>query len=89
MQYILTNEELTRLEQKGMDLEGKHRAMVQDLCSRVACCERVKYKYGDEEREEVWGCIRIEGSGHYGHVDYCTHCPVQEQCPCPHKEYGK
>ena len=100
MQFILTSQELAKLEQTDLELRERHKDMVQDLCKRVACSEKVKYKYGDQVREHVWGCILVANScpvykvsdsmdGIGGRPDYCDHCPVQKQCPHPHKEYGE
>ena len=85
MQYILTSEELAKLEQTDLELREKHRDMVQDLCKRVARAEPVAYTNagGKLVKDEVWGCV-LDGT-----TVYCDHCPVQKQCPHPHKEYSK
>lgn len=85
MKYILSEEEYNALkseqELKIKLSEGK----LQALCTKIADEMPIKVYWSDEK--EPWGCLLTKEKA--DEEWYCDHCPVQEICPQPGKEWSK
>lgn len=84
MQFLLTEEELQTLTERGEKRDKALADTVQSLCTQVAKYRPVHVAWRDGP-DKPWGCILDPVS----QPGYCDHCPVQDHCPYPHKEWSK
>jgi hypothetical protein len=82
MQYVLTQTEYDQLRNESRDTEDRLNVLIQELCTKV--CDNLPVKFWDNAKAEIWSCIRTPNN--HG---YCDECPVEEECPYPHKEFSK
>jgi hypothetical protein len=85
MMYVLTSEEYSELLERKAVLDGKDRAVLQALCTKIADEMPVARPWSPSSDPSPWGCILSRGHG----SGYCDNCPVTEICPHPHKEWSK
>lgn len=86
MQYLLTEKEFSALQEAAAKRESEESAVLQNLCTQVALLKPIKVNWRDGD-DLPWGCILIKDPTK--NPGYCDHCPVQEHCPYPHKEWSK
>lgn len=86
MQYILTEDEYTKL--KSLAEKGKKAPSDKDLqmlCTQVADHMPIEWGWGDNpDIPKPWRCILSVKTEWY-----CDQCPVKRICPHPHKEWSK
>jgi hypothetical protein len=85
MMYVLTSEEYSALFERKAALDGKDRAELQALCTKIALTMPVPRDWDPGRGPSPWGCILVKEH----HPGYCDDCPVSEICPHPHKEWSK
>lgn len=85
MQYVLTQEELDALRGAAEKAKLDARDRVQKLCTLVAQHMPVPRRWDPAATPIPWGCILV-GPNKNG---YCDDCPVQDDCPYPHKKWSK
>lgn len=83
MQYILTQDEFDKLNEKRVEATLKATKKLQQLCTKIADTMPVKSWKGNEP----WGCIITEYDK--GNEWYCDACPVESICPREHKEFSQ
>lgn len=83
MQYILTEDEYLNLKKEGMQRIEQQKAIIFELCTKVADHMPVRVDW----RNEIipWKCIHSVADGEW----YCDECPVQKQCPYESKHWSK
>jgi len=95
MQFILTEEEYTKLtqtrEQIVRDLQREMDDQLQKKCTKICDTVPVYYGYtGDPDMSKKlvpWTCILTRKAEGYEY--YCDECPVKSICPNKHKEFSK
>jgi len=83
MQYILTEEEYTELKKTRKLEDAVNKEKLQELCTLVANHAPATRPW-DKENTSPWHC-GINSK----HESYCDHCPCQDLCPNPFKEWSK
>lgn len=84
MQYLLTDSEYRKLEEKSERVRKlPSEADLQKLCTKIADTMPVDAGWRDKE-PSPWGCILTNK-----HEWYCDKCPVQDICPLDHKNWSK
>lgn len=83
MQYLLTAEEMSGLEQSRNATIKAREHTINQLCTRIANSEPVSVDWIDGGNPRPWGCIHT-----VKHEHYCDACPVQEHCTQP-QEWSK
>lgn len=83
MQYILTQEEYDKLNQKVKDVEKSNYQTILDLCQMVSDNMIIGVSWSKEK--EPWGCILTKGEDNW----YCDECPVKKVCPYKYKNWSK
>lgn len=87
MQYLLSVEEYKELANKGPKARKEVKAKLQKVCT-MACDNIILAEIWGRPFNEPWGCI-LTKDDKGNHDEYCDECPVQEECPCEHKEWSK
>ena len=89
MKYILTEQEYEDLKNQASLDKKRLEKTLQDLCTKVCDHMPVKWDWGDEKIFKPWGCILSGEKSGENEGWYCDQCPVQDQCPYPHKRYSQ
>lgn len=83
MQYLLSESEYEALRESASAAKEQATATIQKLCTLAADNVSVEVPW-NREKKSPCGCI-ISKRGH----GYCDLCPVQDDCPYPHKQWSK
>ena len=86
MQYILSEEELNKLNNQIDNAKSENTMLIQALCIKV--CNHMPIKFWGNKKAKVWGCI-ITATDEHPTPGFCDECPVQDVCPYPNKKWSK
>lgn len=88
MQYLLTPDEYGALKGANEEYRKTVRAVLQDLCIRVATHEPIKMAWAPSLEPSPNGCI-LKESPDGARAEYCDDCPVCRVCPHDMKAWSK
>lgn len=85
MQYLLTQEEFSALQNSACAQAQADRAALQHVCTLAARYVPIVRDWGDDRTPRPWGCILDRESS----PGYCDACPVSNICPHDAKEWSQ
>jgi len=87
MQYILSEDEYSKLKNTIKKERQDLRGTFQHLCSEVARNKPIKFWGNDEAK--IWGCILQSDDENAIMTEHCDECPVQQLCPNDCKSWSQ